>query len=110
MPEPTPDGRTGRVAAGCVFWMHATERTFTTAPADHANCSVGSYTHGLLSLEEAATKTDVGDLVEFGLGERRGVSIHPGGHQRVLRPSPTVRSRRRPSIRASSSCASTRRG
>ena len=66
MPEPTPDGRTGRVAAGCVFWMHAAERTFATAPADHANCSVGSYTHGLLSLEDAATKADVGALVESG--------------------------------------------
>jgi uncharacterized protein (DUF169 family) len=66
MPAPTPDGRTGRVAAGCVFWMHATDRTFTTVPADHANCSVGSYTHGLLSLEQAATNTDVATLVESG--------------------------------------------
>lgn len=66
MPAPTPDGRTGRVAAGCVFWMHATDRTFTTAPEDHANCSVGSYTHGLLSLEEAATRSDVATLVESG--------------------------------------------
>src|SRR5215472_3903747 len=30
MAAPTPAGRTGRVPAGCVFWMHATERTFTT--------------------------------------------------------------------------------
>jgi len=66
MPDPMPDGRTGRVAAGCVFWMHATERTFTTVPTDHANCSVGSYTHGLLSLEEAATHADIGALVESG--------------------------------------------
>jgi uncharacterized protein (DUF169 family) len=66
MPGPTADGRTGRVAAGCVFWMHGTDRTFSTAPADHANCSVGSYTHGLLSLEEAATHADVGALVESG--------------------------------------------
>jgi uncharacterized protein (DUF169 family) len=66
MPEPTPDGRTGRVAAGCVFWMHAPERTFSTVAEDHANCSVGSYTHGLLSLEEAATRADIGALVESG--------------------------------------------
>ena len=26
MPAPTPDGRTGKVSAGCVFWMKATER------------------------------------------------------------------------------------
>lgn len=66
MPAPTSDGRTGRVAAGCVFWMHATERTFTTTAADHANCSVGSYTHGLLSLDEAATNADVATLVSSG--------------------------------------------
>ena len=66
MPEPTPDGRTGRVAAGCVFWMHAPDRTFTTVAADHANCSVGSYTHGLLSLEQAATHADIAALVESG--------------------------------------------
>jgi uncharacterized protein (DUF169 family) len=66
MPEPTPDGRTGRVAAGCVFWMHAPERTFSTVAADHGNCSVGSYTHGLLALEEAATRADIGALVESG--------------------------------------------
>ena len=52
MQATTPDGRAGRVAAGCVFWMHGAERTFSTAPADHSNCSVGSYTHGLLGLEE----------------------------------------------------------
>ncbi|HEY6468927.1 MAG TPA: DUF169 domain-containing protein [Candidatus Dormibacteraeota bacterium] len=66
MPEPTPDGRTGRVAAGCVFWMHAPDRTFSTVAADHANCSVGSYTHGLLGLEEAATHADIGALVKSG--------------------------------------------
>jgi uncharacterized protein (DUF169 family) len=66
MLAPTPDGRTGRVAAGCVFWMHGAERTFSTAPADHGNCSVGSYTHGLLGLEEAATRTDIGELVGSG--------------------------------------------
>jgi hypothetical protein len=30
MPEPTPDGRTGRVPAGCVFWTKALDRTFST--------------------------------------------------------------------------------
>ena len=64
MAEPTPDGRTGRVPAGCVFWMKATDRTFSTVPEDHGNCSVGSLTHGLLSLEEAAGRADVAALVE----------------------------------------------
>lgn len=66
MPAPTPDGRTGRVPAGCVFWMKATEATFATAPADHGNCSVGSLTHGLLSLSEAAGRADVAALVASG--------------------------------------------
>ena len=65
-PSPTPDGRTGRVAAGCVFWIKAAERTFATAPEDHGNCSVGSLTHGLTTLEEAAGQADVAALVESG--------------------------------------------
>ena len=63
-PEPTEDGRTGAVAAGCVFWSEASNKTFATVPSDHANCSVGSLTHGLISLEEAATKADVQAVCE----------------------------------------------
>ncbi len=64
MPKATPDGRTGKVAAGCVFWMKAADRTFHTCAEDHANCSVGSLTHGFVGLETAATKSDVKALVE----------------------------------------------
>lgn len=66
MPEPTPDGRTGRVPAGCVFWMKATDRTFSTTAPDHANCSVGSLTHGFATVEEIAANGDVAALVESG--------------------------------------------
>lgn len=66
MPGPTEDGRTGRVAAGCVFWMKAAGQTFSTVAEDHGNCSVGSLTHGFKTLEEAGTKADVGTLVEAG--------------------------------------------
>jgi uncharacterized protein (DUF169 family) len=66
MPEPTPDGRTGRVPAGCVFWTKAVDRTFTTVAADHGNCSVGSLTHGFATLEEVAGRTDVATLLESG--------------------------------------------
>ena len=66
MPPPAADGRTGRVAAGCVFWVHGESRTFSTVAADHANCSVGSVTHGLKTLQEAAGAGDVGALVEAG--------------------------------------------
>lgn len=50
-------------AAGCVFWRPAEESAFTTTPADHANCSVGSYTHGLIGLEQAASAEDVAALL-----------------------------------------------
>ncbi len=66
MPDATPDGRTGRVPAGCVFWVHAVDGAFTTRPEDHGNCSVGSLTHGLIDLSTAATRADVGALVEAG--------------------------------------------
>ena len=66
MPDPTDDGRPGRVPAGCVFWMKAAGRTFSTVAEDHANCSVGSVTHGFKSLEEVGDKSDVGALVGAG--------------------------------------------
>jgi uncharacterized protein (DUF169 family) len=61
-----PDGRTGRVAAGCVFWMRGTERTFSTAAADHGNCSVGRLTHGLAELDDVAGNSDVAALLDSG--------------------------------------------
>jgi uncharacterized protein (DUF169 family) len=66
MPTPTEDGRTGRVPAGCVFWVHALDRTFVTRPEDHGNCSVGSLTHGLIDLQTAAKRADVAALVDSG--------------------------------------------
>ena len=66
MPDPMPDGRTGRVPAGCVFWMHATESTFNTVAEDHGNCSVGSLTHGFKTLDEVAGNGDVAALLDTG--------------------------------------------
>ncbi len=66
MPPPTPDGRTGRVSAGCVFWMKSTSRTFSTLPEDHGNCSVGQVTHGMKTLGEVADRADVAALLECG--------------------------------------------
>lgn len=66
MPKPLPDGRTGRVPAGCVFWMKAVDKTFSTVAEDHANCSVGSVTHGFKSLDEVADKSDVAAIVGAG--------------------------------------------
>ncbi|PZC50318.1 MAG: Uncharacterized conserved protein, DUF169 family [Chloroflexi bacterium] len=64
MPDATPDGRTGSVAAGCVFWMEGADATFTTVAADHGNCSVGSVTHGFKTLQEVAGNADVAALLE----------------------------------------------
>lgn len=64
MPPATPDGRTGKVSAGCVFWMKAVDRTFRTCAEDHGNCSVGSLTHGFITLDVAATRADVKALVD----------------------------------------------
>jgi len=66
VPEPMPDGRTGKVPAGCVFWIEAASKTFTTTPEDHSNCSVGSLTHGLKTLEEVANNSDIAAILEAG--------------------------------------------
>lgn len=66
MTEPTGDGRAGRVPAACVFWDRAHTASFTTAPEDHGNCSVGRFTHGLVGAEGILDKTDVGTLLEVG--------------------------------------------
>lgn len=66
MPAPTPDGRTGKVSAGCVFWIKSTAKTFTTVPEDHYNCSVGSVTHGLKPLADVMNNADVQCLVASG--------------------------------------------
>ncbi len=78
--EPPPAneaGRTGSVPAGCVFWMKATERTFSTTASDHANCSVGSYTHGFIGLEQAAKCDDVGAVLEAGWVDQAAVMALP---------------------------------
>ena len=66
MAEPSSDGRTGMVPAGCVFWMEAADKTFTTIPEHHGNCSVGSVTHGLKTLDEVAGNADVAAMLECG--------------------------------------------
>ncbi len=84
MSDPAPDGRRGRVPAGCVFSMRATARSFSTLPEDHGNSSVGSYTHGLASLEEVAAHEDVAALLESGrvtpdtVGSIPALSRRPG--------------------------------
>lgn len=82
IPEALPDGRTGRVAAGCVFWFRGTEGTFSTVAEDHANCSVGSLTHGFKTLAEVAGNSDVAALVESGWVSMDVVPDIPVVHER----------------------------
>jgi uncharacterized protein (DUF169 family) len=77
MPSATGDGRTGRVPAGCVFWMKAVDSTFNTAPEDHGNCSVGSVTHGFKTLGEVADKQDVSALMSSGWVDAAAMSGVP---------------------------------
>jgi uncharacterized protein (DUF169 family) len=47
-PEGLERWQGGAVPAGCVFWREAMNgRSFYTVPADHYNCAVGAYTHGI---------------------------------------------------------------
>jgi uncharacterized protein (DUF169 family) len=66
MSAPTEDGRSGRAAAPCVFWMHAHEKTFDTLAEDHGNCSVGRFTHGFAEAADILDKTDVAALLDVG--------------------------------------------
>jgi uncharacterized protein (DUF169 family) len=52
--------------AGCCYWTPAQKGRLHTKPSDHANCSVGSYTHGLIDLEAAAAADDTATLLRSG--------------------------------------------
>lgn len=65
-PPPGARGAPRAVPAGCCFWADAETTSFTTTAGDHANCSVGSYTHGLLALREVATRDDTQALLASG--------------------------------------------
>jgi uncharacterized protein (DUF169 family) len=49
-----------------VFWVKATERTFSTVPEDHGNCSVGRLTHGMAILDDISSNSDVAELLNSG--------------------------------------------
>jgi uncharacterized protein (DUF169 family) len=63
--EPSPSDN---VEASCVHWSSVltSGRVRRTAPADHAGCSVGSYVHGMSTLEQAAAAEDTATLVAAG--------------------------------------------
>jgi uncharacterized protein (DUF169 family) len=73
-----PGTRPAPEPAGCCFWTRAeSERVHTTA-ADHAHCSVGSYTHGFISLAEAAGGEDTAALVGSGWVTEADLAGTPG--------------------------------
>jgi uncharacterized protein (DUF169 family) len=82
LPPALPDGRTGRVPAGCVFWMKSVDRTFSTVAEDHGNCSVGLMTHGFATLAEVAGRSDVAALLESGWVTEEMVPDIPVVHER----------------------------
>lgn len=100
MSAPTPDGRAGRVPAGCVFWIRGAERTFTTSPEDHGNCSVGRYTHGLATLEEVGGNADVATLVESGWVDPEAFGSIPAVSERaeVITYGPLAEARSEPDV------------
>lgn len=52
--------------AGCCFWEPAQRQPIDTRASDHANCSTGSYTHGLTDLAAAKSAPDTAALVGSG--------------------------------------------
>jgi len=52
--------------AGCCFWEPAQRLPIDTRAGDHANCSTGSYTHGLTDLTAAASGADTAALINSG--------------------------------------------
>jgi uncharacterized protein (DUF169 family) len=77
MPAPADDGRTGAVPAGCVFWVRAEQRAFSTVAADHGNCSVGLLTHGFAGLDEVGGNSDVAALLDSGWVSAEQVAAIP---------------------------------
>ena len=42
------------VPAGCVFWFKAFHEEFYTVREDHANCNIGSFTHGFVEASQVS--------------------------------------------------------
>lgn len=63
--------------AGCCYWAPAEKARLHTKQSDHANCSVGSYTHGLIDLEAAAAADDTAALLSSGWVEESDLASAP---------------------------------
>ena len=82
-PLPGVEPFTGTLPSGCSFWSLAADgRTFSTAPADHHNCPIGSYTHNIpLPAERQHELTDMlslmGEIGYLRMQEVQGVPRLP---------------------------------
>jgi uncharacterized protein (DUF169 family) len=85
-PAEVPEGTekfSGSEPAGCSFWRLAAEgRTFATAPSDHYNCPVGSYTHNIPLPENRANELPaiLGTMTSLGylkMEEVPGIPVLP---------------------------------
>lgn len=66
------------VPAGCVFWFKAFNDEFYTTKEDHANCNIGSFTHGFVDPSQISLDAcpDVNLMVQakyLGLSDFAGV-------------------------------------
>lgn len=83
----TADGRAGSagvVDASCVHWSAAMRDGYgarRTVAGDHAGCSVGSYVHGMSTLEQAAAGEDTRMLVSLGWVDRDALAEVPRLHE-----------------------------
>ena len=56
----------GPVPSGCVFWFKAFDGEFYTTREDHANCNIGSFTHGFTEPSQMSPDAcaDIGMMVQ----------------------------------------------
>ena len=56
------------VPSGCVFWINGFNGNFYTDRRDHANCNIGSFTHGFLAPQDVS----LDGCVDIALFDRTG--------------------------------------
>jgi len=88
----TPPGRVKKinesVPSGCVFWFKAFKDEFYTAREDHANCNIGSFTHGFVEPSQVSLDAcpDINLMVQ---AEYLALNAFPGV-PRMTKPSKYV--------------------
>lgn len=89
-PPPKTEQFSGSEPAGCSFWRLAAEgRTFSTAPSDHYNCPVGSYTHHIDLPQDRAQELPsiLGTMTSLGylkMEEVPGIPVLPEAPKNIV--------------------------